>query len=87
MISLTVPASSALIMAPCTGEIDPTAVRIGCQSPFCTVALVTVVGGITIFLPAEISVMICQTLMPAMSRKTATSPATTLKTALRVRFF
>ena len=50
---------SALIMAPCTGEMEPTAVKIGCQSACLTIALVTVVGGGTIFLPAETMVKIC----------------------------
>ena len=44
---------------------------IGCQSACFTFALVTVVGGGTIFFPAEIIVKICRTLIPAMTRETA----------------
>ena len=50
------PGISALIVAPCTGEMEPIALRVGCQSACLTTALVTVVGGGTIFLPAEIIV-------------------------------
>ena len=74
------PASSALIMAPWTGEIEPTAVNIGCQSSCLTVALVTVVGGGTIFLPAEIMVKICKPLIPRDTRETVRrGRATTLE--------
>ena len=52
------PGISALIKAPCTGETEPTALKIGCQSFCLTIALVTVVGGGTIFLPAETMVKI-----------------------------
>ena len=52
------PGISALIRAPCTGEMEPIALKIGCQSVCLTIALVTVVGGGTIFLPAETMVKI-----------------------------
>jgi len=57
-MSLTIPGNSALIVAPWTGVIEPTAVRVGAQFPFCTLALVTVVGGITIDFAAESMVKI-----------------------------
>ena len=85
-ISATVPASSALIIAPCTGETEPTADSIGCQSPNFTSALVTVVGGGTIFLPAETRVMICQALIPPRRSSTASRPRTTFQTLLVVGF-
>ncbi len=71
LISATIPGISALIMAPCTGEMEPTALKIGCQSACLTIALVTVVGGGTIFLPAEIIVQNLQSLDPGEREKQA----------------
>ncbi len=80
------PASSALIVAPCTGAMDPTALIIGCQSACATFALVTVVAGGTIAAPDLMSFMICIALMPPMSRNIPTSARITLKTAPRDDF-
>ena len=75
------PGSSALIVAPCTGVIEPIAVRLGAQSAFFTFALVTVVGGCTIALPAEIMATICSAFVPKIRRKITTRPRTTRKIA------
>ncbi len=75
------PGSSALIVAPCTGVIEPTALRLGAQSAFFTFALVTVVGGWAKDFPAEIMEKIWKPLIPAISRKMAMRPRTTLKMA------
>src|SRR5438105_721355 len=70
-ISLTTPASSAETTAPCTALTDPTAVRRGAQSSSFTVALDTVVGGITIFV--VIILPICSALTPKTQTTIATS--------------
>src|SRR5436190_5994889 len=71
LISLTMPASSVDMTAPCTAESEPTAESIGAQSSSFTVALDTVVGGITIFV--VIILPICSALTPKTQTTIATS--------------
>src|SRR5262245_39486375 len=84
LISLTMPASSADTMAPCTALTDPTAVKRGAQSSSLTVALLTVVGGI----PCGVLIIfpICSALMPKTKTHIATSRAVAIAIGLRRRF-
>src|SRR5262245_1099409 len=85
LISLTMPASSADTMAPCTALTDPTAVKRGAQSSSLTVALLTVVGGI----PCGVLIIfpICRILMPKTKTHIATSRAMAITIGFRRRRF
>src|SRR4030095_16795960 len=72
LMSLTTPPSSAAMIAPCTAETEPTAESTGAQSSSFTVALETVVGGITI--GVDIILPICSALIPTSRTTRASRP-------------
>src|SRR6266478_3856290 len=73
LMSLITPPSSAAMIAPCTAETEPTAESTGAQSSSFTVALETVVAGITIGVDAILT--ICSALTPTSRMTRAIKPA------------
>src|SRR5437867_10676727 len=83
-IWLTTPPSSLETTAPWTAEIEPTADNVGAQSSSFTVALDTVVGGISI--GVDIILPICSALIPTMITTRAIKPPTATPIVLSFDF-